>query len=367
MRIRTLLSILALAGLGVTAAAWVLRAGGDAAPAPVAVAESFAALEQHASDFPAPGDAPLAFPADHAAKPGQFVESWLFAGVLRDELGARWGFQLALQRVALTQTAGQRDSAWAARDLWRARLAIEPDGAAAVAAERVSRAALGLAGASDAPLAAWVEDWRFELDPDGDGFRLQGAVADDRLDLRVALSDEPPIAIERAPFRGYWWPGLEVNGTLAWQGRPRAVAGRAMLDRLWGRALPAGRGQLALASLWVELADGTAARCEQLRRRAGGGAPLTECVTTGAAAPSVELTPLESGWRTVEGMRLPLQWALQPGDGEVSISVAAMSSAGMLSRDGSWHGVVVPQDGTPGWGLLQLGNFPARDDRAQGR
>lgn len=352
------LSLLLLAALGVAAVTGIVRCMAHA-PERGATASLQAALtgiDRLAAEFPAPGDAPPALPADHAPKPGQFAESWLFAGLLRDDAGEAWGFQLAFERVAVQDEAVTRESAWAVRDVWRARLAVERAGTRAAAGERVSRAALGLAGATAAPAAAWVEDWRFELDESGDRFRLQGTVGGTAVALHLRMPATAPVAIGGEPYRGYWWPGLEVTGTLVLEGRESAVRGRAMLDRTWGRGLPVGRGQLALAGLWLELADGAAYRCAQLRRRAGGGTPLTECSGV-PPADAFLLAPRDDGWRVLDGIRYPLEWQLQPGTEVGALGLRPLSASGVVWLDGAWTGIVVAAGDREGWGLLQLSNF----------
>jgi predicted secreted hydrolase len=354
-----LLVLAALCAAAVTVA--VRFIGSDAErQVPASLEGALAGIERLAGEFPAPGDEPLALPADHASKPGQFAESWLFAGLLRDDAGGTWGFQLAFQRVAVQAGPASRDSAWAARAIWRARLSIEPAAAAAVAEERLSRAALGLAGATQSPAAVWLEDWRFDADESGDRFRLQAATGTAGLNFSLVPPQRAPVPIERTPYRGYWWPDLEVGGTLVWQGRALQVSGRAMLERLWGRGLPAGRGQLALASLWLDSGDGIYFRCEQLRRRAGDGSPLTECsADPPTSADALTLAPDDGGWQALGGIRYPLRWRVQLGADAVPLVVNPLSAAGAVSLDGAWSGIVIPPGDGKGWGLLQLSNFAA--------
>lgn len=356
------LSLLVLAALGAAAvtAAVLITCDGAKRAAPASLESAFAGFDRLAAGFPAPGDAPLALPADHASKPGQFAESWLFAGLLRDDAGGTWGFQLVFQRVAVQAEPVSRDSAWATREIWRARLVVEPAGAHAVAEERVSRAALGLAGATNSPAAAWVEGWRFDMDESGDRFHLDGAAGGAGLKLSLARSARAPAAIERTPYRGYWWPGLEAHGTLVWQGRELHVSGPAMLERLWGRGLPVGRGQLALATLWLDAGNGRSFRCEQLRRRAGGGSPQTECsADPPASMHEFLLAPDDDGWQVLDGVRYPLRWRMRPGTEAVPFVLSPLSAVDAVSLDGAWSGIVIlPGDGA-GWGLLQLSNFAA--------
>jgi predicted secreted hydrolase len=315
-----------------------------------------------AGQFPPPGDEPLSLPRDHAAKPAQFVESWVFAGLLNDPDGEAHGFQLSFYRVAVRADAAERESSWAARNIIGARLAIEPAGARARAEARLSRAALGLAGSATGPDTVWLEDWSFTVVEDG-SILLRGAADGAALSLRLRMPGAAPTLIDGELYRGYWWSGLRVDGALEIDGTSRDVRGSAMLDRLWGRGLPVGRGQLALARLWIEIEDGTAMRCEQLRRRAGGGTPLMECRTRPAALLDeleIALAPDEGGWRSVGGVRYPLGWVLRPQPRADGWSFGPMSTEWPATTAVGWSGIVVDSGGGTRWGLLELSNFQAR-------
>ena len=359
----TLVIVLVLAVAG--AAALVVYWRGDHAgsgPA-VSLARALGDVEALAEKFPPPGNEPLAWPRDHGTKREQFVESWLFAGLVRDDAGREYGFQLALERVAVQgpAEANRRESDWALRNVYRGRLAIEPAGDPVRVEERLSRTALGLAGADTAPIRSWLEDWDFTVDEDGGAFVLRGAVADAALALRLAMPDTAPIAVDGELYRGYWWPGLSVSGDLELAGQSHAVTGRAMLDRLWGRGLPVGSGQLALARLWLEAGEGAAIRCEQLRRRAGGGIPLMECLAQPAAlADELELEPQQDGWRVVDGVRYPLRWVLHAGTRDQAWRLEPLAADHPASLDGRWTGIVGGAAAEPTWGLLELSNFAAQ-------
>jgi predicted secreted hydrolase len=360
MQKRSLLAITTLVILGavILTARW---SGDGVEPPPRPPLErTLEGLDALARQFPPPDDESLAWPRDHGAKPGQFAESWLFAGVVHDEDGAAYGFQLAFDRVAVQAQPSERESGWAARDLYRARFAIEPATGGARFAERVSRAALGLAGADETPARAWLEDWEFALDEQSGDFLLRAGDPEVRMVLRLTLPGTAPTAVETEIYRGYWWPGLRAAGTLEVDGQSRAVSGRALLDRLWGRGLPVGRGQLALARLWFDLGDGGALRCEQLRRRAGGGTPQTQCL--GHAVTDVEgvrLEPGETGWRTLAGVRYPLDWALGLVPEPQPRQFVPLSAGHPPSADGSWSGILVEAGDGAGWALLELSNFAA--------
>lgn len=318
---------------------------------------ALAGLREVAERFPPP-DEPRSWPSDLGAKPAQFAESWLFAGLLRDSKGQSFGFQLEISRIAVKAEPADRQSAWATSEIYRARFSVEPGAERAHSGERLSRAALGLAGASRSPAEAWVENWRFVHEEAADAFRLEARDARGSIALRLALPEHAPVAVGGELHAGYWWPGLQAAGTLTREGRELAVSGTAFLERLWGKALPAGQGQLALARLWLDTGEGRALRCQQLRRRAGGGRPLVDC--TGHPAPAtgdLSLEPAEEGWRTVEGVRLPLAWTIQTESGGPVLSLAPLAGEHPLSFSGNWSGIVVAAGDPARWGLLELSNF----------
>lgn len=354
-----LVPLLLLAGLAL-AVRW---AGSGDPPAPPGLETALEGLETVARRFPTPLDEPLEWPRDHGGRPEQFTESWLFAGLLRDEVGAALGFHLLIQRVAVDPEEPVRESAWAARDVYRARMSLEPAGDVPLADERLSRGALELAGASGDPPGAWLEDWRFAFDPGQRVFRLQAAASGSALELWLRLPDQAAVPLASEFYRGFWWPGMAAEGKVRRGGQVRAVRGHAMLERSWGRAQPAGRGQLALARLWVESADGRAWRCERYQRRTGEGSPLLECLGhPQLEANGPQLEPASRGWETVAGVSYPLRWRLQPPAGPA----LALKPLGLPSRPGpGWYGVLV--DTTPerpaeplAWGFTELSNFSAR-------
>jgi predicted secreted hydrolase len=327
-----------------------------------AVEGSLAGLEAVARGFPAVDDRPLRWPSDHASHPEHFTESWLVAGLLRDEDGRRYGFQLLLQRVALQQAdAEERASAWAAGAVWQGVFSFEPEGAQRVVTERYSREALGLAGALEDLPTVWLEDWRLEIAPDASTGHVQGVAEGIWLRLSFRLPGAPPLGTTADARRGYWWPGLEAIGTLELEGQSLAVEGSALLDRSWGQSPPAGRGQLALVRLWAQDEDGMAMRCEQLRRRGGGGVPLGECIEfpTGRAVTHMPEPAGESAAGVPQRL-VPLEWMLQGPGAAGPRRWRPLAQPGVAGA--AWSGIMVPADEVPvraQWGVLSLSNFAA--------
>lgn len=356
-RIRWFIATILLVTVTVLGARWWLENG--ARSPQVFDLLALEGLERVAESYPAPDDAPFSWPRDHGVHADQFVESWLFAGMLEAQDGGRYGFQLGFYRLAMQPGSPERDSAWAVRDVYRARLSVEPDGEPARFAERLGRTALGLAGATRSPAKAWLEDWSFTAEEDGAGFVLRAADAGFGLELRVTLPEAMPVQIDNPLHRGYWWPGLAAEGWLQIDGLRQGVSGGAMLDRLWGRALPIGRGQLALTRLWLEDGGGMAIRCEHLQRRGGGGTPLVRCVGHPRVLRDYALRPADDGWQTVAGTRYPLRWEARWSSYEQSFLVAPLSPRRPAAFDARWVGVVAVAAREQAWGVLELSNFDA--------
>lgn len=319
-----------------------------------------------ADRFAEPGNEPPDWPRDHGAKPDRPVEYWLFAGSLADDAARAYGFQLAFFRAALAAGEPTRESAWAASDAYRAQMVVTAAGGSSEVGVRYSRAALGLAGAGRNPIRVWLENWQMHYDDEARTFHLDAADTDHGLSLRLSVPEYPPVVVEGAGYSGYWLPGLTARGTLTVAGRELPVGGQALMDRLWGRILPAGRGQLALSRLWLQLEDGSALRCRELRRRAGGGTPLGECLLRRQDGSSerfgrdrVGLEPETDGWRNLGGLRYPLYWRLELAGQGPPLRIRPLAD----ERDGfgspTWSGTVEVSGRAGGWGLLELGNHAA--------
>ena len=102
------------------------------------------------------------FPGDHGSHPEYRTEWWYFTGNLATPAGRHFGFELTFFRYALEPAGSAREgeSAWRAEQVWMAHFAItERQGGRFIARERLTREALGLAGAVADPLRIWVKDW----------------------------------------------------------------------------------------------------------------------------------------------------------------------------------------------------------------
>jgi len=106
----------------------------------------------------------LKFPADHAAHPDYRTEWWYYTGHLQTTTGKRYGYQLTFFRHRVDSSGPTLNpSKWFADNVYMAHMAITDETARRfVYGEKLNRAALGLAGASEQRYHVWNEDWLAE-------------------------------------------------------------------------------------------------------------------------------------------------------------------------------------------------------------
>jgi predicted secreted hydrolase len=300
---------LGLVGLAVIAAAALLL-GGALLRAPVEAPRIRATLSvadalrsRDDSGFArARAPRPFAFPRDHGPHPGFRTEWWYYTGNLRAPDGRHFGYQLTFFRVALAPAPVVRASAWGASEIYMAHFALtDVAGGRFHAFERLSRAALGLAGAAslaDSGLASrrardtlagaarlenryrvWLEDWTADApSPEASPMRLRAAA--DGVAIELALRSIKPVALQgdrglsqKGPEPGnasyyYSLTRMDTRGTVTVGGETWRVAGSSWMDREWSTSA-LGAGQVGWDWFALQLDDGRDLMFYRLRRRDG--------------------------------------------------------------------------------------------------
>jgi predicted secreted hydrolase len=282
---------------------------------------------------------PFAFPGDHGPH-GEFrTEWWYYTGNLESAAGRHFGFQLTFFRIGLTPTMPARASAWASREAYMAHFALtDTAGTRFSAAGRLSRAALGLAGAQAEPFRVWVEDWSAEgVAGDAAPVRLRAVEDDVAIDL-VLESDKPVVLQgERGVSRKGPEPGnasfyysltrMPARGRVSVRGEPFEVRGLAWMDREWstsslGPAL-AGWDWFAL-----QLADGRELMLYQLRHSDGsadhfsGGALVAADGSSRALAVEDFQIQVLGTWTSPRGgTRYPSRWRVTVPRARIQLDV----------------------------------------------
>ncbi|MEM9063043.1 MAG: lipocalin-like domain-containing protein [Pseudomonadota bacterium] len=216
------------------------------APA-LAWAQGFAGLGTEAEGYHrVTPDRVLSFPDDHGPHPGYRIEWWYLTANLEGSDGQTYGVQYTLFRQAGAPPPER--TGWANQQFWLGHIAVT-SADRHLYAERLARGGVGQAGASSAPFAAWVDDWRLEAVGPGArtalGFgqlRLRAQETDFGYDL-VLTTDAPPVLQGEAGYsvksdRGqashyYSQPYFRARGTIEIEGQAIAVSGRAWMDREW--------------------------------------------------------------------------------------------------------------------------------------
>jgi predicted secreted hydrolase len=340
-----------MAGLALVLAAGVLALallpGGRGAPArsgieaTLAVREALAGGEGFARAL---APRPFSFPRDHGPHPEFRTEWWYYTGNLATAAGRHLGFQLTFFRVGLAppasgETAPARSSAWATGDLYFAHFALtDTAGGRFHAARRLSRAALGLAGARAEPLRVWVEDW--SVTGEGAGglpMRLSAAEGDRAIDLRLSTERPPLLQGDRGWSRKGPEPGnasyyysftrMEARGTVRIAGEAHAVSGQAWMDREWSTS-SLGPDLVGWDWFAVQLDDGRDLMVYLLRRRDGAADPLsggTLVAADGAARPlsagDVAVDVLQHWTSPRSGVRYPAAWRVTVAVADLRLDV----------------------------------------------
>src|SRR5580658_2295804 len=144
---------------------------------------------------------PFVFPRDHGPHDEFRQEWWYCTGNLDAAGGERFGFELTFFRFALQPAdaatgaaAGAAGSAWRSSEIYMAHFAVTD-----VARERfrfaqkLSRAALGLAGAQLAPLRVWIDDWSLTANVPASEWQLHAAEAGYQLDVTLTPQTAPVL------------------------------------------------------------------------------------------------------------------------------------------------------------------------------
>ena len=327
-RAPALLGSLALLALG---CAWVQHA--EAAPPAVADASDSESVAGFATALE---PRHFEFPLDHGPHPAFRQEWWYVTGNLDAANGERFGFELTFFRVALepppapspptapAATAAPA-SAWRTREIYLAHFAVtDVPRRRFRSAQKLSRAALGLAGAEALPLHVWLDDW--SLEARGPTWQLRATQRGYAVELTLEPQSAPVLngidglsrKSDRPEDATYYYsiPRLLVRGQVLRDGQPLEVRGRAWLDREWGSG---GLGPRELGWDWfgLQLEDGSALMFYALRDKNGerdvhSAGSWVAADGTARALSSAEVDiAVTREWRSASGERYPAGWHIR--------------------------------------------------------
>lgn len=306
----------------------------------------------------------FAFPRDHGPHPEFRHEWWYVTGHLESTGGRRFGFELTFFRYALApppaQATVQGASAWRANQVYMAHFAVtDLDRRQFHFDERLSREALGLAGAQAADGAGslfrvWLDDWVLEAAPEG--WSLRAAAKGYSLDLRLqpqvaeVLNGEAGLsrksAVAGAASYYYSVPRIAASGRLTRDGSSFDVQGAAWLDREWGSGSLAAN-QAGWDWYALQLDDGSNLMFYTVRRKDGTSDPFSAGTWVGRdgairhlGESDVHIEVLDH-WSSPRGGRYPARWRLHVPVLALDLTVRPLlPDQELLTRPRYWEGAV---------------------------
>jgi predicted secreted hydrolase len=333
----------ALALLLLAVGAW-LATRSDAAPAletatPMRVSEAMGSRSDEGYAR-ALAPRPFGFPEDHGPHAGFRTEWWYWTGNLETKDGRAFGYQLTMFRSALAPTAPERESAWAARQVYMAHFTLtDVQTGRFYPFEKFAREAQGLAGAEGSPWRVWVEDW--EAKSAGAAFSpltLSARAGEVALQLTLEEGKAPVLQGERGLSQKGREPGnasyyysltrMPSRGHVTVAGERFAVRGESWMDREWSTSALSG-GQVGWDWFALQLSDGSELMYYQLRGKGGAVDPLSAGVLV---SPSGEVTRLDreslqlevlSQWESPRGgVRYPAKWRVRIPQQQLQLTVS---------------------------------------------
>ena len=315
------------------------------------------------------------FPEDHGAHRDYATEWWYLTGNLQTESGRRFGYQFTLFRVGLRPGEPVKDSAWRTQQIYMGHIAIsDVTGARHYSAERLARAAAGLAGARVTPFEVWLGPWSMRADTGLFPLTVSAQNEDIGLSLQLQSGDKPLVlqgecGLSRKSTNPgnasyyYSFTRLPTSGELRIGDALYTVQGDSWMDREWSSSAldsdQAGWDWFAL-----QLDDGRDLMYYQLRDRLGGmhafsrGSLVERDGKVRTLLPDqVKLTPLRY-WQAEDGVRYPVGWRLQVAELQLDLEVQALFDNQLMDHSVRyWEGAVEVSGSHHGRGYLELSGY----------
>jgi predicted secreted hydrolase len=328
------------------------------------------------------------FPRDHGPHPAFRHEWWYVTGNLDSSRGERFGFELTFFRIGLAPpgvgTGAASDtavSAWRTHQIYVAHFAITDVARGEFHfAQKVSRGAVGLAGAQSQPFRVWLDDWRLGAaagphGPDEEGgvqagWMLHAAGQGYELSLEAEpllapvlngeqglsrRSDEPGVA-------SYYYsiPRVAVHGKLARAGSVVDARGLAWFDREWASGSMDVREQ-GWDWFALQLQDGSALMFYNLRNRDGTRDSHSSGTWVdslgGARALTADQVVIEvlDHWTGAGGARYPSRWRVRvPTVGLDAEVRPVLPDQELRTAPRYWEGAVDVHGTSEGRGYVEL-------------
>ena len=325
------------------------------------------------------------FPRDHGAHPEYRQEWWYVTGNLDSAVGERFGFELTFFRFALaseggvvpasaavvpTAAAGSAgpavtsrgsapvESSWRTGQIYMAHFAITDVARKQFRfTQKLSRGAVGLAGATNPPLHVWIDDWSLgTVDPDATQWHLRAAESGYELTLDAQALQRPVLngkdgLSQKSSDPGsasyyYSIPRVAVRGRLVRDGKAADVQGLAWVDREWGSG-SLGSNEQGWDWFALQLQDGSSMMFYALRNHDGRRDPHSAGTWIGPAGQSrllssdqVQIDVLDY-WKNPGGDRYPAHWRVRVPTAGIDVDVRpVLPNQELTASTRYWEGAV---------------------------
>jgi predicted secreted hydrolase len=328
---------------------------------------------------------PFTLPRDHGPHFEHQTEWWYFTGNVAAADGRRFGFQLTFFRRGLTPGAPPEGAGLRSNQVYFAHFAVTDVVARRhVAAERFSRGAAGLAGATGEPFAVWLEDWRADSrNQDGSAVRLVARDEETDLFLDLDLAATKPLVAHGdlglspksdEPGNASYYVGytrMAARGRIGLSGDASVVAGEAWFDHEWSTSA-LGAGAVGWDWFSLQLDDGRELMHFQIRREDGSVEPVSGGTFVDSAGRTrrllrddVSIDVLDSWTSPKTGALYPSRWRLQvPSHGLDLVVEPWLEAQEMRTSFRYWEGAVrvngvAGSSPVTGWGYVELTGYAA--------
>ncbi len=332
------------------------------------------------------------FPRDHGTHDQFRTEWWYYTGHLTSSTGRPFGYQLTFFRRGVSPTlTPPNPSQWTIHNLYLAHFAVSDIRTSSFfVGEKLSRAALGKAGALPNHLHVWIDAWKAQaLAKDSPEQQLYAATDSVSLNLTLSPQKDPVIhgqrgVSQKGDLRGqsshyYSYSRLDTEGTLTIQEEEFTVSGSSWMDHEFGSAdLPDNLAGWDWFS--IQLDDGSELMYYLLRRKDGSD----HAVSSGTYIPK-NGSPLhlrkedfhlvvDQHWVSPEsGARYPNRWTIRVRPLNMTLALRPLMDNQELHTDQStrviyWEGAVAVtgnRNHTPlsGKGYVELTGYAKHFDQ----
>lgn len=327
----------------------------------------------------------FSFPRDHGPHPEYRNEWWYLTGNLDDEGGRRFGFELTFFRFALSPSMPDTDSNWRSRHVYIAHLAItDAEDEKFYVAQRMSRAALGLAGAQAEPFRVWIDDWEIAAEPGADEnvWQLRAGEREFGLDLQMTAL-KPPVLNgtdglsqkSAEPGNASYYYSItrwQTRGSLRIGSAQFRVSGLSWLDREWSSSALAANQQ-GWDWFALQLSDGSDLMFYNLRLNDGRQDPMSAgtWIDADGNTSRIDRSDLEivvtDRWQSPSGGIYPSAWTLHLPKESLRIEIVpVLADQELITTVRYWEGAVDVRgehSGLPvsGRGYVELTGYASAD------